>query len=394
MKIPTIKLPILLKSPFSKKNTQAKASGMNNEDNSLTTSNANNHDNNEEAASVTNNSAIIKKPLIKLNKEYKLSSNYNNELKALAEKKKMVKPEMSSKCTSSKINIEMKKVEPKNYKKHSYNKSVPKNKSNKTVQSMKLSGTEVVKQGKSETKSGSVTDVVSSKDDQSTSSMSLTKSKRSAPNQKNPSYYNKNTKKEPLLNEKQINLSKKQMNSNNMSNCSLMGDKTKRDVNTNNVNEVADPVTLIKKKKLELTQRSKDIQQKYKQNMEELLNVNDSVIRRINTKEILNHECTFNTDAPPLFCENAFNISKLSPIENSIDAISSIVGKKKDEAISLLKTCVKNGENMSNAINQILHSLNAGDGSIINTLNENKRLQEEVLADLENALKGVLNVQS
>lgn len=393
MKIPTIKLPILLKSPFSKRNIQAKASGMNNKDNSLTTSNANNSDNNEKAVSVTNNSAIIKKPLIKLNKEYKLSSNYNNELKAPAEKKKMLKPEMSSKCTSSKVNIEMKKVEPKNYKKHSYNKSVTKNKSNKTVQSMKLSGTEAIKQGKSETKSGSAADVVSSKDDQSTSSISLKKSKRSAPNQKNPSY-NKNTKKESLLNEKQINLSKKQMNSNNMSNSSLMGDKTKRDVNTNNVNEVADPVTLIKKKKLELTQRSKDIQQKHKQNMEELLNVNDSVIRRINTKEILNHECTFNTDAPPLFCENAYNISKLSPIENSIDAISSIVGNKKDEAISLLKTCVKNGENMSNVINQILHSLNAGDGCIINTLNENKRLQEEVLADLENALKGVLNVQS
>lgn len=393
MKLPTIKLPTFVKNPILKKNSPTKVSNMDVKENS-TTDNTSNNNNTKETIPLTKNSGLIKKSLIRLKTSSRASHKPINKSKMFNEKNKMSKEEMISKRTSSKINIEVKKVESKNYKKQSYNKSVPNSKSDKIVEKNKLSGVEIVKEGKSGKQSGITHINVSSKGNKLKSSLGFIKPQSSTFNKKKESCYSENEKEESLLNEKQITFSKNVTNSSNISKTPLIVNRNRRNLTTNNINEAADPVSVIKQKKQELAQRSKYIKQKQKKDLEELLKKNDNVIRRTNTKEILKYESTFNTDAPPLFCENAYKISKLSPIENCIDAISSILEKQKNEAIPLLEICAKNGKITSNMINLILESLIEGDECVLNKLNKNKLLQEEILADLENVLKDVLNLQS
>lgn len=142
----------------------------------------------------------------------------------------------------------------------------------------------------------------------------------------------------------------------------------------------------IKARKTELLKKSHEIKTKHQQDVKQLLEQNEIPMRRIFTKEILDYEASFITTAPPLFCEKAYNISKLPPIEEKINEINCIITAQKDKIMTLLKACIENGKQVSDMLKILLNALITGDNCVLAKLNQNKILQEEVLADLKKLL--------
>lgn len=146
------------------------------------------------------------------------------------------------------------------------------------------------------------------------------------------------------------------------------------------------------KKKQGLIQKSIDMKQKKKDDLEQLIKEGRKRIRRINTKELMNYESPFNTDAPSLFCENAYKISTLSPIENKLNAIRSILENKKDEITGIIKNCIENNQQVYSALKIMLDMLIEGDNCVLAKINHSETLKKEVEAELDNLINELINI--
>lgn len=142
----------------------------------------------------------------------------------------------------------------------------------------------------------------------------------------------------------------------------------------------------LKKKKQGLIQKSIDMKQKKKEDLQQLLKEGRNGIRRINTKEIMNYESPFNTDAPSLFCENAYKISTLSPIENKINEIRSLLENQKDEITEIIKNCIENNQQVYRTLKTMLSMLIEGDECVLAKINHSESLKTEVVTELDNLI--------
>ncbi|SBS85556.1 conserved Plasmodium protein, unknown function [Plasmodium ovale curtisi] len=106
-------------------------------------------------------------------------------------------------------------------------------------------------------------------------------------------------------------------------------------------------------------------------------------------EEVISTEMPFNIEPPPLFCENAFMISPLVPVEDIIDMIYAICNKSKEDTIAKLKLCKENNQRSSNVLKITLDALNGSEDSVVSNLNKNMTLQKEYLRQVDHVVASV-----
>ncbi|CRG96734.1 conserved Plasmodium protein, unknown function [Plasmodium gallinaceum] len=197
------------------------------------------------------------------------------------------------------------------------------------------------------------------------------------------------TKNEKFLLSKKTNMSMelKKTYSKDLENSNIKINKICCDVNNNKNSNI---INNLKLKKNDIVKRANMVVKKQKITTDELLDANNiKNLRRINTKELMSMDVPFKIDPPNLFCEYAYNISPVSPIEERIDMIYSILNNHKNEIITLLKLCIDNNKQCSEILKIILDALIEGEDSIVSKLNKNKPLQDEIIMELEQVLESV-----
>ncbi|CRG99397.1 conserved Plasmodium protein, unknown function [Plasmodium relictum] len=204
----------------------------------------------------------------------------------------------------------------------------------------------------------------------------------------NKAYLNNNTNENFLLsNKNNTSMELRKKYSNNILDRNLKINKTYND-NSNIKN--SNSINNLKLKKNDLVKRADIIIKKQIITTDELLNADNlKSLHRMNTKELMNMEIPFKLDPPNLFCENAYNISPLTPIEEKIDMVHSILNNHKNEIITLLNSCIDNNKQCSEMLKIVLDALIEGENSIASKLNKNKSLQNEIVTELEQILTSV-----
>ncbi|SBT33490.1 conserved Plasmodium protein, unknown function [Plasmodium ovale wallikeri] len=105
--------------------------------------------------------------------------------------------------------------------------------------------------------------------------------------------------------------------------------------------------------------------------------------------EVISTKMPFNIEPPPLFCENAFVISPLVPVEDIIDMIYAICNKSKEDTIAKLKLCKENNQRSSTVLKITLDALNGSEDSVVSNLNKNMTLQKEYLRQVDHVVASV-----
>lgn len=183
-------------------------------------------------------------------------------------------------------------------------------------------------------------------------------------------------------------------NGHSSSNKSNITNTSKQIHNADTSLNTTDDVYAIQIKKKELIQKLEDMKCTQKKNLEEVTQTNNKVIRRTKTKEIQEYECNFFTEAPPLFCENAYVIRPLPPLEPKLLKIKSILDTHKNEIIQLLKIWIENDKSCSDLMKKIMNALIEGDDSVLERLNGNKKLAEDILFHLKTPITTTDNLHS
>lgn len=154
-------------------------------------------------------------------------------------------------------------------------------------------------------------------------------------------------------------------------------------------------VAMIKLRKEDLVKFAQNIKEQEITNKDNLKKREETknVIRRINTKEILELETPFIIDPPRLFCQDGYQYKKMKPIEETINAISSILDNHKNEIIEILKCCIEQGKQCSEILRVVLSALVEGDDCILAKLESNKVLQKEIMSELEKIINDIKKFQ-